>query len=65
MFIDTRPLYYFLRGYIDHNHTRDNTIPMPADFMLENNLKMRDYKDWVPNVLFKDENMNKYNLVNK
>ena len=65
LFIDTRPLIHILRGYIDHNHKQDNNIPMPSDYLLEKDLKMKDYKHWVPNVLFKDENMNKYNLVNK
>ena len=65
LFIDTRPLYYFLRGYIDFNHTQDNNIPFPSDFILEHDLKMKDYKDWVPNVLFKDPELNKFNLINK
>ena len=62
--MDTRPLYYQLRGHIDFDHQHDTTIPVPCDYLLEKNLDPKDYKKWMPTTLLTDPELKKYNLVN-
>ena len=59
-----RPMYQILRGHLDYDQKNDSTIPLPVDYVLENNLSMEKYQEWIPNVLFKDPELLKHKLVN-
>ena len=43
----------------------DHNIPLPFDYLDEKNLKLKDYKEWIPNVLMKDETFLSLKLVNE
>ena len=65
LFIDLRSMYNYLRGHVDFDHLEGCTIPMPVDYMLENDLSIKDVFTWLPKMLTRDQDLVKYNIYNK
>jgi hypothetical protein len=63
--LDMRTTYDIINAHFNYNFKYDNQVPIPSDYVVENKLDMKDFAKWVPNMLFKEEEMNKFNLVNK
>jgi len=57
-------MYYILRAHINYNCKFDHTIPLPADYLFENDLSLHNFAKWVPEKLFKDPKLREFNLVN-
>lgn len=53
-----------MRGHMNPNRNNNTLIPLPFDWILKNNLSIENYQEWIPEVLMKDENLRKCNLVN-
>lgn len=64
LFFDMRSVYQILRGHLNFNRLNNTLIPLPFDWIVKNNLSIEDYQKWIPEVLFKDENLRKVNLIN-
>lgn len=61
---DMRSLNDILNAHFNFNFKYDHTIPMPADYITENQFSMENFANWVPEKLFKDETLKKINMVN-
>ena len=61
---DMRSMYYYLRGHMDFNLRSDSNIPLPVDYLLENDLNIKDIHDWLPKLSETDPEMKKFNLLN-
>jgi hypothetical protein len=48
LIFDMRTMYYHLRGHLDYNFKQDSNIPLPCDYLLENNLSIKDVYQWLP-----------------
>jgi hypothetical protein len=59
-----RSMSDILNAHFNYNFKYDHTIPIPSDYVCENDLDMNKFADWVPDMFFKDEEMIKFNLVN-
>jgi len=59
-----RQLNDILNAHFNYNFKYDHSIPMPSDYLTENELSISDFAKFVPNTLFKDEMMVKTNLIN-
>ena len=57
-------MFKILKRQLNYNMNFDHNIPLSIDFLTDNQLSMKDYKQWIPETLFKDEFMKKLNLVN-
>jgi len=60
---DMRSMYDILRSHINYNFKHDHHIPLPFDYVVKNGLSMHDCIDWIPNVLFKDEQLKEHNVI--
>lgn len=48
LYFDMRSMYYHLRGHLDYNFKQDSNIPLPMDYLLENDLSIKDLFSWLP-----------------
>ena len=60
---DTRCLYDQMKSHVNYNFKSDHTVSFPSDYILENNLDVYKFADWVPNLLMKDEMLKSMDLV--
>jgi hypothetical protein len=64
LIFDTRSLYDYLKSHVNYNFKSDHTIPLPSDFILENDLDVCKYSDWLPNLMMKDPYLQSIGVVN-
>lgn len=64
LIFDMRSMYNYLKGHVDFNHSEDSTIPLPCDYLLENNLRISDLYNWLPKILKSDSKLEHFNIIN-
>ena len=62
---DMRSTFQILRAHLNYNHKNDSLIPIPYDYLLQNDLEISKYLDWLPSKLLTDPDFLKCKLVNK
>jgi len=58
-------MYYHLRGHLDYNFKQDSNIPLPCDYLAENDLSIRDVYKWLPTITTFDKELETFNIINE
>jgi len=64
LIFDMRSMYNYLRGHVDYNFHQDSNIPLPCDYLLENDLSLHNLYEWLPTILEDDPKLERFNVIN-
>ena len=62
--MDTRSTHDILISHLNHNFKYDSHVPLPSDFLIEEDLPIMDIGKWINDKIFGNELYRQFNLVN-